>query len=309
MRVLVTGGAGYLGSLLVPALLDRGDEVTIVDTFLWGVQPILHVAANPRLTIVNGDVRDTRVMQPLLRQSDAVVNLAAIVGYPACQANPHDARTINLDSVRDIAHELSPAQMLIQASTGSTYGAVPGVCTEETPINPLTLYGETKAESEKYVLDKQGVPLRFATVFGVSPRMRLDLIVNDITFQAVKFGTFVMYEGHARRTFLHAKDAARAITFTLDNYKKMSGQPFNIGDDGMNYSKRDVAEIIRQKHNYYLHATEFGQDKDKRDYEVSYERVKALGYSAETTLSEGVDELLKVLPHIQERSPFRNVSI
>lgn len=306
MKVLVTGGAGYLGSLIVPALLNRGDDVTIVEKFLWGIQPILPISAHPSLTIVGADVRDARIMEPLLKQTDAVVNLAAIVGYPACQNSPSDARTINQGAVRDIAASLSPSQMLIQASTGSTYGKVPGVCTEDTPINPLTLYGETKAESEKYVLEKRGVPLRFATVFGVSPRLRLDLIINDITYQAVKFGTFVMYEGHARRTFLHAKDAARSVVFTLDNYAAMSGRPFNVGDDRMNYSKSAVAELIRQKRPFYLHNAEIGEDKDKRDYEVSYERVKALGYRAEVTLPEGIDELLKVLPHVRETNTYRN---
>lgn len=306
-NVLVTGGAGYLGSLLVPELLKRGCKVTVYDNFLWGINPLLHVAGSPKLDIIKGDVRDPRALEPHLKKADTVINLAAIVGYPACLANPLDARSINLDAARDICQRMSSSQHIIQASTGSTYGAVPGICDEDTPINPLTIYGETKAEAEKHILDRQGVPLRFATVFGVSPRLRLDLLVNDIVYQVVHFGTFVMYEGGARRTFLHSTDAVRSVLFTMDNYQKMKGRAYNVGDESMNYSKRQVAELVKQKRPYYLHYAEVGEDQDKRDYEVSYERIKALGYKAEVSMGDGIDELLKVLPNVNERSQFRNV--
>lgn len=307
MHVLVTGGAGYLGSLLVPKLLERGDRVTVLDNFLWGVDALLPVAAHKSLNIVKGDVRDQRAVRDIVKTVDAVVNLAAIVGYPACAANPTEARTVNLDGARNVAENLSPHQMFIQASTGSTYGAVDEICTEDTPINPLTLYGETKAEAEKFCLDKAGVPLRFATVFGVSPRLRLDLLVNDITHQAVQYGSFVMYEGHARRTFLHSTDAAASVVFTLANYERMSGRPYNVGDESLNYTKSQVAELIKEQHNYYLHRADVGEDKDKRDYAVSYERIKALGYRAQVSMEEGIAELVKVCRVIHEKSNYRNI--
>lgn len=307
MKVLVTGGAGYLGSLLVPELLSRGHTVTVFDMLMWGIHPLLPVATNANLTIVRGDVRDEKRYGELIVKHDAIVNLAAIVGFPACAEKPLDARTINLDAVRFLGQKASKGQMLIQASTGSTYGQVDGVCTEDTPINPVSLYGETKAEAETYILEKGGVPLRFATVFGISPRIRLDLLVNDIVYQVVHYKNFMMFEGHARRTFLHSTDAARSVTFTLDNYDKMSGLPYNVGDDSMNYTKRQIAEMVRQKYDYYLHGAEFGVDKDKRDYEVSYDRIKSLGYRAKVTMSDGLDELLRIMPLLKESSPMRNI--
>ncbi len=307
MKVLVTGGAGYLGSLLVPKLLERGDQVTVLDNLMWGIHALLPVASNPNLTLVKGDVRDERIYGELIKKHDAIVNLAAIVGFPACAEKPMDARTINLDAVAFLGKTATKNQMIIQASTGSTYGQVDGVCTEDTPINPVSLYGETKAEAEKHVLGRNGVPLRFATVFGISPRIRLDLIVNDIVYQVVHYKTFVMFEGHARRTFLHSTDAARSVLFTLDNYSDMAGKPFNVGDDTMNYTKRQVAEMVRQKQDFYLHGAEFGEDKDKRDYEVSYDRIKSLGYRATVSLSDGIDELLRIMPLLKESSPMRNI--
>lgn len=306
MKVFVTGGAGYLGSLLIPHLLANGDDVVVLDNLMWGAQALFPVLGDRKLEVVKGDVRDERVVAPLIKSADVVVNLAAIVGFPACAAHPLDARSTNLDAVRGIAGQMSPGQLLIQASTGSTYGAVDDVCTEDTPINPLTLYGETKAEAEKPVLDGGGIALRFATVFGLSPRMRLDLLVNDIVHQAVRFGTFVMYEGHARRTFLHSTDAVRSILFAIENQERMRGQPFNVGDEDLNYTKAEIAHMIKAQHDYYLHEAAVGEDKDKRDYAVSYARINALGYRALVNMTDGIAELIRVVPLIAERSAFRN---
>lgn len=305
--VLVTGGAGYLGSLLVPNLLNDGYKVKVLEKFMWGVGPLLPVAAHKNLEIIKGDVRDESTLKSSMKGCDSIVNLAAIVGYPACLENPQVARETNLDAVGLIAKNLSSDQKFIHASTGSTYGQVDDICTEDTPINPLTLYGETKAEAEKHVLDNNGVALRFATVFGSSPRLRLDLLVNDITYQVVHYKTFVMYEGHARRTFLHSSDAARSVQFSLENYSTMSGKPYNVGDEELNYTKSEVAELIKKKFDYYLHFAEFGEDKDKRDYAVSYKRLNDLGFKAKVNMNDGLDELLRVLPHVQEKSIYRNV--
>lgn len=307
MKVLVTGGAGYLGCLVVPLLLEQGHEVTVYDKLMWGVQPLLHVATQSSLQVVRGDVRDEAALKKVVSGRDAIINLAAIVGYPACLENPNEARETNQEAVESLARMLTPSQMLIQASTGSTYGKVDGICVEETPINPLTIYGETKAKAEAPVLAHGGVPLRFATVFGVSPRMRLDLLVNEIVYQVAHYGTFVMYEGHSRRTFLHSQDAAASILFALDHYAQMSGRAFNVGDEKLNYTKRAIADLVMAEYRYYLHIAEFGEDKDKRDYEVSYGRIKQLGYRAMVSMEDGIRELLKVTPLIKERSLLRNI--
>lgn len=304
--VLVTGGAGYLGSLLVPRLLAEGHRVTVYDRLMWGIGPLLPIISHPDLTVVQADIRDEGRLKPHVTKADVIINLAAIVGYPACQKEPTASWETNLDAVAAITKMSCRTQLFIHASTGSTYGAVDDICTEETPINPLTIYGRTKAEAEPYVLDAGGVPLRFATVFGASPRMRLDLLINDIVFQVVHFKTFVMYEGHARRTFLHSTDAVRSILFAMDNYVAMSGKVFNIGEESLNYTKSEIAEIIRLNHDYYLHRAEFGEDLDKRDYAVSYKKIKSLGFQAQVSLEQGVHELLKVCPLIKEPSNYRN---
>ncbi len=305
MRILVTGGAGYLGTLLVPMLLERGQRVVLFDNFTWGLKPILHFAADEGLSIVTGDVRNADALAAAGEGCEAVMHLAAIVGYPACAADPHLAYAVNVDGTRNVV-AAAGGRPVIFASTGSTYGKVEGICTEDTPIAPLTLYGSTKREAEQLVAGAGGVSLRFATVFGVSPRLRLDLLVNDFVYQAVSHRQIILYEGHFRRTFLHARDAARAFVFALDHLDAMRGQAFNVGDESMNYTKRDVALRIRDQVDYYLHEAQVGQDADRRDYEVSYARLRGLGYAAGTPLDEGIRELVKVLSHLRLTDEWRN---
>ena len=305
MKILVTGGSGYIGSLLLPRLLNN-HEVILYDNFSFGLRSILHFVSNKNLTIVKGDVRDREKIQEAMKGVDIVVHLAAIVGYPACAADPHRATTINVEGTRNIVEGLAEGQKMIFASTGSTYGKVDGICDENTPIAPLTLYGSTKAEAEKLVLGVNGVGLRFATVFGVSPRIRLDLLVNDFIHQAIHSRQIVLYESSFRRTFLHVSDAVRSIEFTIENYEKMSGQAFNVGDESMNFTKKDIADLIKEKVDYYLHEAAIGEDLDKRDYEVSYKKIKDLGYQAKTTIHEGMDELVKVLKYLTIYNEWRN---
>uniref|UniRef100_H2YRQ7 NAD-dependent epimerase/dehydratase domain-containing protein n=1 Tax=Ciona savignyi TaxID=51511 RepID=H2YRQ7_CIOSA len=289
-KVLVTGGAGYLGSTMVPMLLDEGYDVVVYDIFKWGVYPLTPVVGNPKLTIINADILDNEKLEKALKDVDAVIHLAAIVGYPA----------FNVEGTRNVVNALASHQRIIYASTGSCYGAVEGTCTEETPISPITLYGETKAEGEKLVRAKGGVGLRLATVFGVSPRLRLDLLVNDLTAKAIKMRTFDLYEGGFRRTFLHVRDAAKGFVFALQHYNSMSGQAFNVGDESMNLTKLDVAKLIEGKvDGCCITESNSGTDMDKRDYAVSYARIRSLGYKANIDVGTGIVELLKVIPNMK----------
>lgn len=307
LTVLITGGAGYVGSVLCPMLLERGHRVILLDSFTFGVRPILHFIAHPRLTVIEGDVRDEDLVRKLVAQSDAVVHLAAIVGYPACAARPQDAETINVGGTLNLCKAISKQQPLVFASTGSTYGQVEGVADEETPINPLTLYGRTKRDAERMVIDHGGIGMRFATLFGVSPRLRLDLLVNDFCYQAHSMRYIVIFEGGHRRTFLHVYDAAAVYLLALDKFEQMRGQVYNVGTRTMNYTKIDVAKAIRKHREFYLHEAAVGTDLDQRNYEVSYSKIEQLGYEATISLDQGIEELLKVVPHVHTVTEFRNV--
>lgn len=311
-RVLVTGGAGYLGTSLVPILLSQGYDVVVYDKLLWGVTGLLQHAGNNSLKIVQGDILDVDSLKRQVLLCDAVIHLAAIVGYPACEKDPELARAVNEQGTRNVVKCVRPGQPLIYASTGSCYGAIAnGLCTENTPISPLTLYGSSKAAGERAVAETgQGVSLRLATVFGVSSRLRLDLLVNDLTHKAVTVKHFDLYQGEFRRTFLHVKDAAYAFAFALENYHLMQGNVYNVGDENMNMSKADVAQMIEHMvSGCVITQTNNGEDKDKRDYEVSYEKIRTLGFHATIGIREGIEELLRVLPFIseEEAKKARNV--
>ncbi|XP_071480827.1 GDP-D-glycero-alpha-D-manno-heptose dehydrogenase-like [Diadema antillarum] len=300
-KVLVTGGAGYLGTTIVPMLLQRGHQVKIFDRLSWGVLPMLSFVGSPNLSIIKGDVCDADQLAGEMQDCDVIIHLAAIVGYPACERDPDEAKQVNEEGTANIVKNLRPDQRLIYASTGSCYGAVEGTCTEETPISPLTLYGSTKAKGEELVRSVGGVGLRLATVFGMSPRVRLDLLVNDLTHKAVTLKHFDLYQGGFRRTFLHVKDAARAFLLAVDNYKTMSGKAYNVGHESMNMTKREVADTIQELvPECKITTSSSGEDKDKRDYEVSYAKLRKLGFKPTLTVKEGVQELLKVVPYMTE---------
>ncbi len=307
-RVLLTGGAGYVGSLLAPMLLEQGCEVTILDNFLYGAQPVLGFCRHPNLSLLKGDIRDEALIRRTVPKHDWILHLAAIVGYPACAADPYRATTTNEVGTRNIVQAMSKGQRLIFASTGSTYGKVNGVATEETPIEPLTLYGRTKRNGEVLIRDAgiEHVSLRFATVFGSSPRLRLDLLINDFVYQALHNKQIVLFEGHFRRTFLHSHDAAAVYPFTMQNFERMNRQVFNVGDESMNYTKKQVAQMISRHVRYYLHEADVGTDPDQRDYEVDYSKLRGVGFRARIGLEEGLQELIKVLSVLVIQHPLRN---
>ena len=296
MRILVTGGAGFVGSVLCPVLLSDGHEVTVLDALHHGGRGLLACFHDPRFRFVRGDVRDRDLVRTLARDVDAVVHLAAIVGFPACRKYPELARDINVEGTRSVVEALSPEQALIYASSGSNYGAVAASCTEESPLNPVSLYAVTKAEAEVLCLaHPRATALRFATGFGVSPRMRMDLLVNDFVRQAVVEKTLIVYERHFRRTFIAVRDMMRAIVFALERIDRMVGQPFNVGHESMNLTKEDIARKVRERVPFFLHFADVGKDEDCRDYEVSYARIRGVGFATEISIDQGIDELIRAM--------------
>ena len=307
MNILITGGAGYLGSLLVPHILKNIKcNITILDKLSYGIAPILYIISNNNVRFVHADIRDKSIIKEEISKHDVIVHLASIVGFPACTKDPTSAITINQEATISMCEYISANQIYIFASTGSSYGNVKGICDEETPINPLTLYGKTKAVAEDASRGIGGIALRFATVYGISPRMRLDLLINDFVYQSIHNKNIILFEGHFRRTFIHVKDIVESILFAINNYKSMIGEAFNIGTEAGNFTKKEIAEILKNKIDYFLVESEIGKDEDKRDYEVSYEKITKLGFKCKIDLEEGIDELIKVLPYIKLINPWKN---
>lgn len=308
MKVLVTGGAGYVGTTLIPILLNEGYEVTAFDNLMFGGDHILPFFRSPNFSFIEGDVRDEDALWNACKSADVIIHLAAIVGYPACRKEPDLAKGVNVDGTRNLIKATSKNQLIIYASTGSNYGAVVEVCTEDTPLNPLSLYGQTKTLAETMLMeDRNTIGFRFATAFGVSPRMRLDLLINDFTYKAITQGYMVVYESHFMRTFIHVHDMGRAFLFGIRNQEKMKNNIFNVGSEKMNYSKKDVCEMIKERTEFYVHYADIGEDLDKRNYVVSYEKINSLGYDTTITVEEGVEELVKALKAIKFKIPYANV--
>ena len=295
-HVLVTGGAGYLGSILVPTLLARGCAVTVVDNFLYGQTSLLDCCAYENFAIVRGDVRDERLMLPLLKKADVIMPLACLVGAPLCAQKPIEARSINLDAILMLLKNASKAQRFISPTTNSGYGVgQAGVfCTEETPMNPISLYGVLKVELEKALLGAGAISLRLATVCGVSPRMRLDLLVNDFTYRAVVDRFVVLFEAHFKRNYIHVRDVARAFCHALDNFEKMKGQPYNVGLSDANLSKMELClEIQKQVPDFTIMEAPIGKDPDQRNYVVSNAKIEATGYKTQVSIQRAIAELIK----------------
>lgn len=293
MRVLVTGGAGYLGSTLVPLLLNEGHQVLVYDAGYFGFNALLPHYNHPCLIVVRANLNDEVALKQSLKGIDFIIHLAGLVGFPACREFPELAVSCNVEAARTL-NRLRGNRPVLYTSTGSVYGKVEDMCDETVPPVPLTLYGETKLAAEQ-IFQETGnfLTYRLATAFGLSARMRTDLLINDFSYHAVRDGHLNLYQSHARRTFLHVKDIARAVMHGMCWYGSMKDQIFNVGDVKLNCTKLDVARIIQQ----YVPGLQInngqGVDPDMRDYAVNYERIHATGFKVSVTLEQGIKEMVK----------------
>jgi nucleoside-diphosphate-sugar epimerase len=288
-KVLITGGAGYLGSTLAEYLLINGYEVTVLDNLMYKQLSVLHLFKRDKFKFIKGDVRNTSMLQRLVQEHDVIIPLAAIVGMPACRDNPQLAIDVNYLHIKAIVDVLRDDQKLIIPNTNSQYGSSPDIITEESPFKPLSLYAETKCNAESYVLKNgNGVVLRLATVFGVSPRMRQDLLVNDFTYKSVTDGYLVLFEAHFKRNYIHVQDIARTFQFMIENYEQTRGQVYNVGLSSANLSKLELAETIKKYvPKLVINQDEFNKDFDQRNYIVSNEKLESLGWSPSMILIMG----------------------
>jgi len=310
MKILVTGAAGYIGSILVPALLKEKHKVVAIDNFMYSQVSLLDCCNDKNLTIVRGDTRDKNVMTKFMKDVDAIFPLACLTGAPLCAKDPQGAESIILDAVKMILQLRSKSQMIIYPTTNSGYGiGQKGKhCTEETPLNPISLYGKLKVNAEKAILDAgNGITLRLATAFGVSPRMRLDLLVNDFVYRAVYDRFVILFEAHFKRNYIHVRDIAKAFLHSLNNFDKMKNEPYNVGLSDANLSKLELCqEIKKQVPDFYFVEATIGEDPDKRDYIVSNQKIEKTGFKPDVSLSQGITELIKGYQVIK-RSQYANI--
>jgi nucleoside-diphosphate-sugar epimerase len=309
-KILITGGAGYLGSVMTPFFLEQGYSVTVLDSFLYRQNSLLSCCAHPNFDIVRGDCRDEGLLTDLVRRHDVVIPLAALVGAPLCDRDRVGATSTNRDAVVMLSKLVGEGQKLLIPITNSGYGVGEAgkFCTEETPLRPISLYGKNKVEAEQAVLEKgNAISFRLATVFGAAPRMRTDLLVNDFVYRAVFDKAVVLFESHFKRNYIHIRDVARVFLHGIENYEALKGGPYNVGLSDANLSKHELCEKI-QKHvpGFVFVESEIGQDPDKRDYIVSNEKIEATGWQPAFSLDDGIRELLKAY-QIVKNNQYANV--
>lgn len=296
-KVLVTGAAGYLGSTLCEHLLDKGHQVLALDNCMYGGNTLFHLCQNPNFDFTYGDCRDETLMKSLVKKADVIIPLAAIVGATACDRDPWRAEEINVGAVKMINKLRSSHQLVVLPNTNSGYGTKSGesYCTEESALEPITLYGRTKVDAEKEMLNSQNaITLRLATVFGMSPRMRLDLLVNHFVYAAVFDGYICIFEKDFKRNYVHVRDVADCFCYCIEHPAGMLGKPFNVGLDEANLSKEELALLVKEfVPRFYIHFAAIGSDPDKRNYIVSNQRLRDAGFEAKRTIEDGVKELLK----------------
>lgn len=304
MKILVTGGAGYKGVILTAKLLDQGYNVTVLDNFMYGYEPIMHLATRKNLTILKNDVRNGI---PDLKNYDVIFHLAGISGFPACASNPHSAQLINVEASRLLIDDLASGQMLINASTTSLYGKSGKPCSEETGVDPVSTYARTKLAAEEILHQKPNVvSLRFATVFGWSTRMRMDLMINDFVYKAVKEKVVVLFDSFAKRTFIHIEDAADCYIFAMNNFDSMKGGIFNAGGNNLNFSKEEITDKIKQEVEFSVINSEL-KDKDLRHFIVNFDKIEKLGYRPVKMVEDGISELIRIYGFYEYFSHYRTI--
>lgn len=297
MNILITGGAGYLGSVMTPHLLSKGHQVTVLDNFMFRQNSLADCCHYEGFQVVRGDCRDQATVKPLLKKADIIIPLAALVGAPLCNDDKEAAESVNHGAVKTLCELSSSDQRIIMPITNSGYGVGEEgkFCTEETPLRPITLYGKTKVAAEEAVLSRDNsVSFRLATVFGMAPRMRLDLLVNDFVYRAVNDRALLIFEGHFKRNYIHVRDIARVFEHAINNFESMKGQPYNAGLEEANLSKLELCTKIKEHLPKFVFVeAEVGEDPDKRDYIVSNQRLLNTGFETEWDLDRGIQELIK----------------
>lgn len=296
-KILVTGGAGYLGSTMVPDLLAAGHTVTVLDNFLFKQASLNHVCHHPNFSISKGDIRIESVMAPLLKDADIVIPLAALVGAPLCNLDPVGASTVNHDAIALMLKLLSPRQIVLMPTTNSAYGTgdANNFCTEESPLRPISLYAKEKVAIEHELMQRENaISFRLATVFGMSPRMRIDLLVNDFTYRAVHDRFVVLFESSFKRNYVHVRDVSRVFQHAIGNFDAMKSQIYNVGLSDANVSKKELCERIqKQLPDFTFLEAPVGKDPDQRNYIVSNAKIEGTGFRTAFSLDGGIAELIK----------------
>ncbi|MBL8012290.1 MAG: NAD-dependent epimerase/dehydratase [Candidatus Omnitrophica bacterium] len=310
MKILITGAGGYIGSILTPTLLAAGHSVTALDNFMYNQTSLLDCCLDDKLTIVRGDVRNKALMEKCLKDADAIFPLACLTGAPLCAQDPVGAQSILFDAVDMMLKMTSKNQMIIFPTTNSGYGIGEKgkFCDEKTPLRPISLYGKLKVQAEEAILNSgQGITLRLATAFGFSPRMRLDLLVNDFVYRAVHDRFVVLFEAHFKRNYIHVRDIAKAFLHGLQNFDRMKNEAYNVGLSDANLSKLELCqEIKKQLPDFYFVEATIGEDPDKRDYIVSNEKIEKTGFKPDVNLAKGIGELIKAYKVIK-RNQYANI--
>jgi nucleoside-diphosphate-sugar epimerase len=297
MKVLLPGGAGYIGSVLTPLLLNQGYEVTVFDNFMYHQSSLNHVCYHPKFSLVKGDLRDRESLAPLVASADVIIPLAALVGAPLCNRDPFTATAVNREATIALIHSISPSQLILMPTTNSSYGSgdKDNFCTEDSPLNPLSQYAREKREVEEVLMQRdQAISFRLATVFGMSPRMRIDLLVNDFVYRAVHDQAILLFESHFKRNFIHVRDVSEVFVFGIQNFEKMKGEIYNVGLSNANLSKKELCEKIRDHiPSFTFVDAPIGQDPDQRNYIVSNDKIEKAGFFPKVSLDDGIKELMK----------------
>ena len=296
-NILVTGGAGYLGSIMVPALLKAGHKVTVLDNFMYGQNSLAHVCHDPNFNVIRGDIRTKDKVAQLLKGIEIIIPLAAFVGAPLCDSNPIEAKTVNHDSMLTLFNLAGNGQHILMPTTNSAYGTgnESNHCTEKSELRPISSYAKEKVNVEMALMKRRNsISFRLATVFGMSPRMRIDLLVNDFTYRAVHDGFIILFESHFKRNFIHVSDVTRAFIHAIDNFENMKGEIYNVGLSDANLSKKELCEKIQQYvPNFIFQEAAIGKDPDQRNYVVSNKKIEDTGFSPIYSLDLGIQELAK----------------